>query len=63
LPVFDITNLTDETFEVISKFSKKKKQMLVVSPEIIIRDMCSQLSQPHISYFRLDKTYERYNII
>jgi len=62
LPVFDITNLPVEIFELYKKYSKKKQQMLVIGPEIIIRDMCSQLSQPHISYFRLEKTYERYNI-
>ena len=62
LPVFDITNLTDEKYEVYLNLAKKKNKMLVVSPEILIRDMCSQLSQPHISYFRLDKTYERYNL-
>jgi len=62
LPVFDITNLPIETFELYKKYSKKKQQMLVIGPEIIIRDMCAQLSQPHISYFRLEKTYERYNI-
>tara|TARA_Y100000389_G_scaffold36711_1_gene31205 strand:- start:121 stop:1299 length:1179 start_codon:yes stop_codon:yes gene_type:complete len=62
LPVFDITNLTDEKYEVYLNLAKKKNKMLVVSPEILIRDMCSQLSQPHISYFRLDKTYERYKL-
>lgn len=62
LPVFDITNLPIDTFELYKKYSKKKQQILVIGPEIIIRDMCAQLSQPHISYFRLEKTYERYNI-
>ena len=62
LPIFDITNLPIETFELYNNYSKKKQQMLVIGPEIIIRDMCAQLSQPHISYFRLEKTYERYNI-
>ena len=62
LPIFDITNLPIETFELYKNYSKKKQQMLVIGPEIIIRDMCAQLSQPHISYFRLEKTYERYTI-
>jgi len=62
LPIFDITNLPHNKFELYTTYSKKKQQMLVVGPEIIIRDMCSQLSQPHISYFRLEKTYTRYNI-
>jgi len=62
LPIFDITNISQDTFKLYTKYSKKKQQMLVIGPEIIIRDMCSQLSQPHISYFRLEKTYERYNI-
>ena len=62
LPVFDITNLSKEQFTVYSKFTKSRQQMLLVGPEILIRDMCAQLSQPHISYFRLEKTYDRYNL-
>lgn len=62
LPVFDITNLSNDKYELYLSLAKKKNKMLIVSPEILIRDMCSQLSQPHISYFRLDKTYERYKL-
>jgi len=62
LPVFDITNLPKEQYEKYLDFIKKKQQMLVIGPEVLIRDMCTQLSQPHISYFRLSKTYERYNL-
>ena len=62
LPVFDITNLPKEQYEKYLDFIKKKQQMLVIGPEVLIRDMCAQLSQPHISYFRLSKTYERYNL-
>ena len=62
LPVFDITNLPKDQFNVYLKFTKRRQKMLVIGPEILIRDMCAQLSQPHISYFRLEKTYERYNV-
>ena len=62
LPIFDITNLPKGNFSIYRKFTKCKQKMLVIGPEILIRDMCAQLSQPHISYFRLEKTYKRYNL-
>tara|TARA_B000000475_G_scaffold216104_1_gene178490 strand:- start:2331 stop:3509 length:1179 start_codon:yes stop_codon:yes gene_type:complete len=61
LPICDITNIPNDKFELYSSnYSKKKENMLIISHEVLIRDMCAQLSQPHISYFRLQKTYERY---
>ena len=58
----DITRISKNEYIKMKSISSKKKQMLIASPAILIGYMCMELSQPHLSYYRWDKVYERYII-
>ena len=60
IPIFDITELNNEDYIKYLFLSHTINKFKVISKEILIKHMCMQLSQPHLSYFRLNKIYERY---
>lgn len=62
IPIFDITELNNADYTKYLYLSQTINKFKVIPKEILIKHLCMQLSQPHVSYFRLNKIYERYKI-
>jgi hypothetical protein len=58
----DITTISHEEYDKMKSIAPIKKQMFIAAPSILIAYMCMELSQPHLSYYRWDKVYERHKL-
>lgn len=62
IPACDITRISKIEYDKMKAISYTRRKMLIASPHILIKYMCMELSQPHLSYYRWDKVYERHMV-